>query len=343
VRILILGVTGLIGGAVSARLAIEGDEVAGVSRGAPREGLSRTVHFALDIAQALTPQSRMPLLEGIDAVVNCAGTFQDTPGESTRGVHHTGIAALYTACERSGVRRVVHLSALGVDRSATAFSESKRQGDAALMARDLEWVILRPSVVIGRAAYGGSALMRGLAALPLQPMVPQTGALQPVWLGDLVQMVLFYLGPHAPSRVIVDMVSPRRWTFSDIVKVFRRWMRWRDAPVVPVPAWASASLYKLGDAISWLGWRPPVRSTAQREMAYGAVGEILSPRQRDGGHSSSASVPHARSCTSLPAWSATRSMLWRPRPALCIAMVDDGLRRVACRASMKGLHIHLRL
>jgi hypothetical protein len=127
------------------------------------------------------------------------------------------------------------------------------------------------------------------------------------------------LGSHAPSRVIVDMVSPRRWTFSDIVKVFRRWMRWRDAPVVPVPAWASASLYKLGDAISWLGWRPPVRSTAQREMAYGAVGEILSPRQRDGGHSSSASVPHARSCTSLPAWSATRSMLWRPRPALCIA------------------------
>jgi uncharacterized protein YbjT (DUF2867 family) len=153
VRILILGVTGLIGGAVSARLAIEGHEVAGVSRGAPREGLSRTVHFALDIAQALTPQSWMPLLEGIDAVVNCAGTFQDAPGESTRGVHHTGIAALYTACERSGVRRVVHLSALGVDRSATAFSESKRQGDAALMARDLEWVILRPSVVIGRGIW----------------------------------------------------------------------------------------------------------------------------------------------------------------------------------------------
>jgi uncharacterized protein YbjT (DUF2867 family) len=316
VRILILGVTGLIGGAVSARLAIEGHEVAGVSRGAPREGLSRTVHFALDIAQALTPQSWMPLLEGIDAVVNCAGTFQDAPGESTRGVHHTGIAALYTACERSGVRRVVHLSALGVDRSATAFSESKRQGG---------WRATLNGSSCGRPLSsdarhnGGSALMRGLAALPLQPMVPQTGALQPVWLGDLVQTVLFYLGPHAPSRVIVDMVSPRRWTFSDIVKVFRRWMRWRDAPVVPVPAWASASLYKLGDAISWLGWRPPVRSTAQREMAYGAVGEILSPRQRDGGHSSSASVPHARSCTSLPAWSATRSMLWRPRPALCIA------------------------
>jgi hypothetical protein len=36
--------------------------------------------------------------------------------------------------------------------------------------------------------------MRGLAALPLQPMVPQTGALQPVWLGDLVQTVVFYLG-----------------------------------------------------------------------------------------------------------------------------------------------------
>jgi uncharacterized protein YbjT (DUF2867 family) len=126
------------------------------------------------------------VLPGIDAVINCAGILQDAPGTSVVGVHLRGPAALFRACQDAGVRRVVHLSAVGVDREApTAFSRSKRAGDEALMALELDWVILRPSVVVGRSVYGGSALMRGLAALPLLPVMPQTAPLQPVWLDDL--------------------------------------------------------------------------------------------------------------------------------------------------------------
>lgn len=64
-------------------------------------------------------------------------------------------------------------------------------------------MILRPSVVIGRPAYGGSALMRGLAALPVQPVLANTGPLQPVWLDDVVQTIVFFLHPDAPSRQVV--------------------------------------------------------------------------------------------------------------------------------------------
>jgi len=120
-------------------------------------------------------ESWAAVLGGVDAVVNCAGTLQDSPGESTEGVHYTGIRSLFAACENSNVRRVVHLSALNVERKASAFSKTKLAGDADLMSRDLDWVVLRPSVVIGRAAYGGSALMRGLASLPLLPVMPVTG------------------------------------------------------------------------------------------------------------------------------------------------------------------------
>jgi uncharacterized protein YbjT (DUF2867 family) len=80
---------------------------------------------------------------------------------------------LFAACEQAGVRRIVQVSAIGGDRhTATAFSQTKLAGDTALMQRDLDWVILRPSVVLGPAAYGGSALFRGLAALPLLPVIP---------------------------------------------------------------------------------------------------------------------------------------------------------------------------
>jgi uncharacterized protein YbjT (DUF2867 family) len=90
---------------------------------------------ALDIAKATSPADWLPHLAGIDAVVNCAGVLQNSPRDSTAGVHTDGAAALFAACEQAGVRRVVQVSAIGVDRgAATAFARTKLAGDEALMA-----------------------------------------------------------------------------------------------------------------------------------------------------------------------------------------------------------------
>src|SRR5262249_48257086 len=90
---------------------------------------------------------------------------------------------------------------VGADRDTpTKFSRTKLIGDNALMECDLDWVILRPSVVVGRAAYGGSALMRGLAALPVLPVMPNTGRLQIVHLDDVVDAAMFFLRPDAAAR-----------------------------------------------------------------------------------------------------------------------------------------------
>jgi uncharacterized protein YbjT (DUF2867 family) len=227
----------------------------------------------IDLARA-SEADWLPHLAGVDAVVNCAGLLQDGLGDSTHGVHAAGAAALFRACERAGVRRVVHLSAVGVDRAApSAFSRTKLMGDQALMEGDLDWVILRPSVVIGRAAYGGSALMRGLAAAPLVPSMPDTGPLQIVYLDDLVDAVVFFLKPYAPVRRAFDVVGPRTWTFDETVALLRRWLRWPPARTLRMPAALAALVYKLGDAVAWLGWRPPVRTTARREILRGATGD----------------------------------------------------------------------
>src|SRR5712671_3146112 len=68
-------------------------------------------HSGVDASQAQSS------LFGVDAIVNCAGTLQDAPGDSTAGVHHKGVASLIAACEKMGVRRFIHLSAIGVDRA----------------------------------------------------------------------------------------------------------------------------------------------------------------------------------------------------------------------------------
>ena len=273
-RVLILGASGLIGSAVCARLAGEGHRVVAVSRGRFDTMFAEIERISLDMSRATAVEDWAPILDGMDAVVNCAGTLQDSPGDSTHGVHVAGIAALYAACEQADVRRVVHLSAVGVDREApTGFSLTKRMGDEDLMSRNLDWVVLRPSVVIGRPAYGGSALLRGLAALPVLPAMPSAGALQLVHLDDLVDTIVFFLQPQAPSRKAFEIVGPRRWPFEDAVHLLRRWLRKPAARAFHVPEWAFSVLYRAGDAVSHLGWRPPVRSTAQAEILRGAVGD----------------------------------------------------------------------
>ena len=275
-HVLVIGATGLIGSAVVAGLIEAGHAVTGVAR-----RIADAEHrwpecrwVSRDIGKATRAADWLPLLAGIDAVVNCAGVLQDGPADSVKGVHETGAAALFAACEAAGVRRVVHLSAIGVDEgAATDFTRTKRSGEAALMQRDLDWVILRPSVVVGRAAYGGSALFRGLASLPLLPVMPNTAPLQIVQLGDVVRTILFFLSPESPARLRLDLAGPEKLSFAGVVAEYRRWLGWRRAREWRMPEWMARLMFRLGDFAGKLGWRPPVRSTAQAEIARGSEGD----------------------------------------------------------------------
>ncbi|UPK31347.1 SDR family oxidoreductase [Bradyrhizobium sp. 195] len=271
-KVAVIGGTGLLGSAIVADLSSRGHSVVSMSRSA---GIGSPGAISVDLNEATSPSYWLPHLNGVEAVVNCAGVLQDSPRESTSMVHHQGIAHLFAACEQLKIRRVIHFSAIGVDRQTpSAFSETKLSGDKALMGRDLDWVILRPSVVIGRAAYGASALMRGLAALPALPVMPNTGQLQIVLLEDVVQAVQHFLEPGAPTRTVVELVGPHRYSFLEVIALIRRWYHWPPAHEIHLPNFASSVMYKFGDMISLLGWRPPVRSTAEREITRGAVGDL---------------------------------------------------------------------
>ena len=273
-RVLLTGATGLIGRAVLTGVSGEGHAVVAVARSAGARLPEAAGCIVLDIAKATSPADWLPHLAGIDAVVNCAGVLQDSPRDSTAGVHTDGAAALFAACEQAGVRRVVQISAMGVDRgAATAFARTKLAGDQSLMARNLEWVILRPSVVVGRQAYGGSALFRGLAALPIVPRMAGTGPLQVVQLDDLVRTVLFFLKPDSPNRIALEIAGPERLSLDEVLIAYRRWLGYGGARVVTVPGWLAHAACRLGDLLGLLGWRPPLRSTARLELMRGGVGD----------------------------------------------------------------------
>ncbi|HEV2865424.1 MAG TPA: NAD(P)H-binding protein, partial [Allosphingosinicella sp.] len=258
-RILLLGATGLIGSAAAARLKQNGHEVIGLAReldsAARRVPVARWIQA--DLRTMLAPEDWLPHLSGVDAVVNCAGSLQSSLRDSPGRVHRDAPAALWQACEQRGVRRIVHLSAIGVDRGGiTDFSRSKSDGDGALEVSGLDWAILRPSVVVGGPAYGGSALFRALASLPWLPRVPDTGRIDVVQLEDVTETMAAMVRPDAPSRVAMELAGPERLSFPEIVAAYRRWLGWRPAREIAVPGFLVALAWRAGDLIAWFGWRP---------------------------------------------------------------------------------------
>ncbi|MCH8169483.1 MAG: NAD(P)H-binding protein, partial [Proteobacteria bacterium] len=186
--ILVIGAYGLIGSAVARRLAGAGHKVRGLGRSAARgRRLVPGIDWVEGDLRAMTaPDDWTAALDGVATVVNAAGVLQDGARDSLRAVHDTAIRALLAACAARGVKRFVQISAAGVSPgAATEFFRSKARGDRAVRASGLEWVILRPGLVIGPDATGGTALLRGLAAFPLvQPLVLGDAPVQTVALAD---------------------------------------------------------------------------------------------------------------------------------------------------------------
>ncbi|KER37692.1 nucleoside-diphosphate sugar epimerase [Sphingobium indicum F2] len=272
---LLLGASGFIGSALLTRLKQDGYFVTGVVRdpkAAARLPLDRAI--GLDLRSATGADKWLDALSGVDAVINCAGVLQDGARDSTDAVHVDAPAALYEACERLGISRVIHFSALNAEQKPLSeFSESKRQIEHILAASRLDWVILRPSVVVGHNAYGGSALFRGLAALPLSVRLPRAGRISVVQLDDVVETVIRLLRPDSGGRIALDLAGPRPLTFDAIVTRYRAWLGWKPARPVTVPSAAMRVGSKFGDLAGRLGWRPPVRSTGTSEMLRGAEGD----------------------------------------------------------------------
>ena len=281
-RVLVTGAYGLIGAACLARLYRDGHVLVGAGRavGEARRRLPFAQWVAADFARLTTPAAWRPLLSDIDAVVNCVGVLQDGARDDTALVHVEATAALFAACRQAGIRRVIHVSAIGAERDGpTGFSRTKAAAEAHLAALDLDWVILRPGLVLAPAVHGGSAMLRALAAMPLvTPLIGAESRIQVVSIDEVADTVALCLALAAPAKmtwakVTWELAHPQVLPLREIVSAMRRWLGFPPRPVVPLPQAAATVVSAVADALGWLGWRSPARSTALKQLAAGVVGD----------------------------------------------------------------------
>ena len=257
--VLVVGAHGFLGGFIVAALRARGHRViAGVRVPAGPD------ERACDLARMHAPSDWHAVLDGVDAVVNAAGILRESGPQRFDAIHVDGPLALARACVEAGIERFVQISALG-EPADGGFIASKHRFDEALLALPLQAVVLRPSVVYATAgSYGGTSLLRALAALPFAHWLPGDGRwpIQPVAAEDLGTLVAAALvGPGG----IHEVGGPEPIALRDYQAAWRRWLRIPGKRAIKVPQAFVAAQVRIADAFG----RGPVGTTMWRMLRRG--------------------------------------------------------------------------
>ncbi|WP_205032179.1 SDR family oxidoreductase [Hwanghaeella grinnelliae] len=277
-KVLVLGAYGLIGLEVSKALIKAGNTVVALGRSADhgRKVLPNAHWIGTDLSQMTGTADWLGHLEGIEAVVNASGALQDSPGQKLSDVQSRSITTLVAACEQTGVRKFVQISAPGAAGTASlAFLSTKGEADDTLKRSGLDWTVLKPGLVIAPTAYGGTSLVRSIAAFPfVQPVVFANSPVQTVSIADVTGAVVRSLTDPALSRRAFDLVETESHTLAQVILAVRQWLAF-PAPlrVIDVPPAIARLLAKCADAAAWLGWRSALRTTSLQVLAGGITAD----------------------------------------------------------------------
>ena len=269
-RILLTGANGFIGSQVASALTRAGHKVvAGVRRQYKTVGNCQEA-ISCDFTRDTSVRDWLIKLEGIEAVVNCAGILREGKRGTFQQVHVDAPLALFQACEQGGIKKVVQISAIG-NPDDSEFIRSKHYADLQLKKMNLDWTIIRPSVVYSmRGSYGGTSLIRAMAALPLVLFIPGDGRqpLQPVCGEDLGNIISKVLEHDSAGKQVIEAVGPEPITFKHYLSVLRKWLGVKKpALVFHVPLYLIKPVALLGE---WFG-NGPLGLTMYRMLQRGNV------------------------------------------------------------------------
>ncbi|MBL1437605.1 MAG: SDR family oxidoreductase [Rhodobacteraceae bacterium] len=265
-HIFLLGADGFIGRHIATHLRQHGHHVMACAR---RISALEQMGFTTFQADLTKPVNWAEALEGCDAIVNAAGLLNGSEAHM-HAVHSKAPAALYAAAKQANLRKIILISAVGIEAN-TPFARHRSEGEAVALASGLPTVILRPSMVLGETSYGGSSLMRALAALPLiTPMVGSGAqAFDPIHTDDLAATVRQALETDALDGQTLSPCGPERVTQSEMLAAMRAWLGRAPARAVSLPL-------PLARAMGWLGEKlklGPISSAAVAQLERGVIAD----------------------------------------------------------------------
>ncbi len=227
-RILVLGGSGFVGRHIVGQLVNQGEGVV-----VPPRRRERAKHLitlpTVDVIEAdIHDDAQLNrLLGGCDAVINLVGVLQGrrgAPRDARYGpqferAHVRLPARLVEACQRRGVPRLLHMSALGAHRDGPSeYLRSKGDGEAIVLAAQelLAVTVFRASVIFGPEDRFLNLFARLQRHLPLLFLGCAEAKFQPVFVGDVAQCFVRAIGDRGSFGHAFDLAGPKRYTLREL-------------------------------------------------------------------------------------------------------------------------------
>jgi uncharacterized protein YbjT (DUF2867 family) len=240
-RVAVLGGTGFLGRALCERLLRAGDGGGSISIVVPtrRAAHGNRVRFLptveVQLADVMDDKALLRVLGGCDALVNLIAILHGS-ARAFEQVHAALPQRIARICHAVGLKRVVHVSALGVGggNEPSNYLRSKAAGEAAWKASGLAVTLLRPSVMFGAEDKLLNTFAALQAVFPLMPLAASDAQFQPVWVEDVAEAVLRCLQRPETIGQTIECTGPEVMTLADIVRAAGRWSG-NARPVLPLP------------------------------------------------------------------------------------------------------------
>jgi uncharacterized protein YbjT (DUF2867 family) len=245
--VLVLGGSGFVGRHVCEKLARLNIRVTVPTR---RRSNAQNVQSLpmLDVLEVNIhdPVAFAALVAGHDAVVNLIAILHGDEASFERA-HVEFPKKLAAACQQAGVKRLVHISALGAAADGPSmYQRSKARGEAALQAAGLDLTILRPSVIFGADDKFLNLFAKLQKVFPVMPLAGAATKFQPVWVEDVAQAVVnsmvnfdnFDADFDKPRASVFEACGPDVLTLKDLVQlsaIAAGINRGRGRPVLALP------------------------------------------------------------------------------------------------------------
>jgi uncharacterized protein YbjT (DUF2867 family) len=243
--VLVTGATGFVGRHMIPPLLAADHRVVALVR-TPTDGElvlarlapGRRAAVEIRIGDVTRPETLGPAVAGVDAVVHLVAIPRDFHGGADlRLINTEGTRAVVAAMTTAGVRRLVHMGAMGVeDVPDLHYASSKAKAEALVRASGLDWTILKPSLQFGEGD-GFFNIVAGLVRLsPGIVPVPGDGKarFQPIHVDDVAAVTVRSLADPTTVGQAYDLGGPRYWTYREITQEVLTALGKKRA-IVPMP------------------------------------------------------------------------------------------------------------
>ncbi len=230
-NVLLIGGSGFVGGWIASCLSQRGVRVTIATR--HRDNTKKLIMLpTVEMVEAKVhdQQALVELMRGQDAVINLVGILHDRDsrlpyGKGFAAAHVELPRKILAAMQESGVRRLVHMSALNAARDgASEYLRSKGDGETAVRAAmgELDITVFRPSVIFGPDDIFLNVFAKFLKLFPIFPLGGGSARFQPVYVGDVAKAFCDSLGDRNTFGQTYDLCGPKVYTLRELVEYTAR-------------------------------------------------------------------------------------------------------------------------